>query len=72
MSLRFGASSGRLRSMRYISAKEYSILKNISLTTVYERMRDGRLPFVEREKIVKRIPWDDAKGEACQVELVAP
>ena len=56
--------------MRYISAKEYSELKGISLGHVYELMKDGKLPFVEQQKTVKRIPWDDEKQAACQSELV--
>lgn len=57
--------------MRYISAKEYSDKKKISLGHVYELMKKGKVPFVEQLKAVKRIPWDDEKQEACQGELVA-
>ena len=56
--------------MRYISAKEYSELKGLSLGHVYELMKEGKLPFVEQNKVVKRIPWDDDKQVACQPELV--
>lgn len=57
--------------MQYISAKEYAKKKNLSIGYVYALMRDNKLSFVEQNKLVKRIPWDDAKGEACQCELVA-
>lgn len=57
--------------MRLISAKEYADKKGLSLGYVYELLRDGKLPCKPIEKIVKRIPWDDEKQEACQSELVA-
>lgn len=56
--------------MRYISAKEYANKKGLSLGYVYELMRDGKLPWVEESKVVKRIPWDDERLEVCQSELV--
>lgn len=57
--------------MRYISAREYAEKKNVSLGHVYELMREKKLPWVEKNKVVKRIPWDDDKEEVCQDELVA-
>jgi hypothetical protein len=57
--------------MRYISAKEYSDKKGLSLGYVYELMRDQKIPWVNQNKVVKRIPWDDEKQESCQAELVA-
>jgi excisionase family DNA binding protein len=49
--------------MRYISAREYAELKGLSLGYVYEMMRDGKLPFVEQNKVVKRIPVEDIEPE---------
>lgn len=49
--------------MRYISAREYADLKGLSLGYVYELLREGKLPFEPKTKIVKRIPWDDTKQE---------
>lgn len=57
--------------MRYISAKEYADRKDLSIGYVYELMRDGKVPYVPQNKVVKRIPWDDDKEEFCQPELVA-
>lgn len=53
--------------MRYISAREYAELKGLSLGYVYEMMREGRLPFVEQNKVVKRIPVDDTEEEPVKM-----
>ncbi len=53
--------------MKYISAREYAELKGLSLGYVYELMREGKLEFVEQNKVVKRIPVDDMEVDPVNV-----
>lgn len=53
--------------MQYISAREYAARKGLSLGYVYELMRNGKLPFEEHTKVVKRIPVEDTEQEGVKV-----
>ncbi len=53
--------------MRYISAREYAERTGKSLGYVYELMRAGKLPFIEQNKVVKRIAWEDTEEEPVNV-----
>ena len=54
--------------MRYISAREYAERKGLSLGYVYELLRTKKLEFIEQNKVVKRIPWDDTEQEAVNMK----
>jgi len=47
--------------MPYISARQYAEIKGLSLGYVYEMMREGKLPFVEQNKVVKRLFVEDTE-----------
>lgn len=53
--------------MQYISARQYAELKGLSLGYVYELLRSGKLPFIEQNKVVKRIPVEDTEVEPVKV-----
>lgn len=52
--------------MRLISPKEYAKLKGLCFSTVYRKMKEGKVPWVDSSLTVKRIPWDDTKMEAVK------
>lgn len=63
-----------MAAMRLISAKEYKAIRkrqgrDVSLGHVYAMMESGKIPWqpVEVTKRLKKIPWDDTRGEPVKL-----